>query len=140
MKTEGPLDFYCRSVLDGAEILDEKTERELAGHLGKRGKKAKEARERLIGSSLKLVVKIANDFTGCGLDLEDLISEGNIGLMKAVEKFKPSKGARLSYYSAFWIRQSIMRALSNKGKTIRLPVGATAVYLNILKFSPENRE
>jgi RNA polymerase primary sigma factor len=137
---KGELDFYGRSVLASCEILDSKTEKELAKYIGKRGEKAGEARERLIGSSLKLVVKIANDFVGLGLDLQDLISEGNIGLMKAVDRFKPSKGARLSYYASFWIRQSIMRALSNKGRTIRLPVGATTVYLNILKFKKKYAE
>ena len=131
---EGEIDFYCRAVLEKAELLDRDTEKELAKYIGKRGKKAKEAREKLIASNLKLVVKIARDYVGLGLDLQDLISEGNIGLMKAVDKFRPTKGAKLSYYASFWIKQSIMRALSNKGRTIRLPVCATAVQLKILKF------
>jgi len=68
------------------------------------------------------VVKIARDYEGIGLPLLDLISEGNIGLMKAVERFDPSKGGKLSTYGSWWIKQSIKRALANQSKTIRLPV------------------
>ena len=132
--SEGEIDFYCRTILDKVEVLDRDTERELSKYIGKRGKRAKEAREKLIASNLKLVVKIAREYVGLGLDLQDLISEGNIGLMKAVDKYKPAKGAKLSYYASFWIKQGIMRALSNKARTIRLPVCATAVQLKILKF------
>ncbi len=81
-----------------------------------------EARRKLIQSNLRLVVKIAHDFKGLGLPLVDLISEGNIGLMKAVEKFDPSKGAKFSSYAAWWIKQSMRRALSNQSRTIRIPV------------------
>lgn len=80
------------------------------------------AREALIRSNLRLVVKIAHDFKGLGLPLLDLISEGNIGLMRAVEKFDPSKGAKLSSYAAWWIKQSMRRALANQARTIRIPV------------------
>jgi len=80
------------------------------------------ARQRLINANLRLVVKIARDFVGCGLPLMDLISEGNIGLMKAVDRFKPEKGGKLSTYAAWWIKQGIKRSLSNKGKIIRIPV------------------
>jgi RNA polymerase primary sigma factor len=82
----------------------------------------KEAREQMIKANLRLVVKIAHDYEGLGLPLLDLISEGNIGLMKAVERFDPTKGAKLSTYAAWWIKQSIKRALANQAKTIRLPV------------------
>ena len=82
----------------------------------------KEARAKLIRSNLRLVVKIAHDFKGLGLPLLDLISEGNIGLMRAVEKFDPSKGAKLSSYAAWWIKQSMRRALSNQSRIIRIPV------------------
>ena len=81
-----------------------------------------EARAKLIRSNLRLVVKIAHDFKGLGLPLLDLISEGNIGLMRAVEKFDPSKGAKLSSYAAWWIKQSMRRALANQARTIRIPV------------------
>ena len=82
----------------------------------------KRARERMINANLRLVAKIAYDYTNLGVPLLDLISEGNIGLMKAVERFDPKKGAKLSTYAALWIKQSIRRALSNQSKTIRLPV------------------
>ena len=76
----------------------------------------------MIKANLRLVVKIAHDYEGLGLPLLDLISEGNIGLMKAVERFDPAKGGKLSTYGAWWIKQSIKRALANQSKTIRLPV------------------
>ena len=82
----------------------------------------KEARSLMIRSNLRLVVKIAHDYANLGLPLLDLISEGNIGLMKAVERFDPAKGGKLSTYAAWWIKQSIKRALANQSKTIRLPV------------------
>src|SRR2546425_11536204 len=80
------------------------------------------ARERMINANLRLVVTIARDYANLGLPLLDLISEGNIGLTKAVERFDPSKGAKLSTYAMWWIKQSIKRALANQSKTIRLPV------------------
>lgn len=91
--------------------------------LAKRIKKGdKKAREQMIKANLRLVVKIARDYEGYGVPLLDLISEGNIGLIKAVERYDPNKGAKLSTYSAWWIKQAIRRALSNQSKTIRLPV------------------
>ncbi|MEM7143887.1 MAG: sigma-70 family RNA polymerase sigma factor [Verrucomicrobiota bacterium] len=80
------------------------------------------ARDRMIRSNLKLVVTIAQGYTGHGLDLEDLVAEGNRGLMKAVERFDPTKGAKFSVYSSYWIKQSMRRALSNQSRTVRLPV------------------
>ncbi len=80
-----------------------------------------EAKSKLIKSNLRLVVKISHDFKGLGLPLLDLISEGNIGLMRAVDKFDPARGAKLSSYAAWWIKQSMRRALANQAKTIRTP-------------------
>ena len=80
-----------------------------------------QARQRMILANLRLVVKIAHDYARYGLPLLDLISEGNIGLMKAVERFNPKKGGKLSTYAAWWIKQAIRRALANQSKTIRLP-------------------
>ncbi len=80
------------------------------------------AREQMIKANLRLVVKIAREYADYGVPLLDLINEGNIGLMKAVERFDPTKGAKLSTYAAWWIKQAIRRALSNQSKTIRLPV------------------
>ncbi len=91
--------------------------------LAKRIRKGdKAARDHMISANLRLVVKIAMDYKDFGLPLLDLISEGNIGLIKAVERFDPRKGGKLSTYAAWWIKQSIKRALANQSKTIRLPV------------------
>lgn len=80
------------------------------------------ARQRMIRANLRLVVKIAREYENYGLPLLDLINEGNIGLMKAVERFDPAKGGKLSTYSSWWIKQSVRRALANQSKTIRLPI------------------
>jgi RNA polymerase primary sigma factor len=80
------------------------------------------ARQRMICANLKLVVTIAKGYTGHGFDLEDLVAEGNRGLMKAVERFDPERGAKFSVYSSYWIKQSMRRALSNQSRTVRLPV------------------
>ncbi len=101
------------------QLISPDEEAELATRIA-RGDMA--ARESLIISNLRLVVKIAHDFKGMGLPLQDLISEGNIGLMRAVEKFDPRKGAKLSSYAAWWIKQSKRRALANQAPTIRIPV------------------
>ena len=89
------------------------------------------ARQKLIRSNLRLVVKIAHDFTSRGVPLLDLISEGNIGLTIAVGKFDPSKGAKLSSYAAWWIKQSMRRALANQGRTVRIPVQSVSKIARI---------
>jgi RNA polymerase primary sigma factor len=100
-------------------ILTKKEEEELI-RKAKRGNK--EARRKLINSNLKLVVNIAKHYAHFELPLMDLIAEGNIGLMRAIDKFNPRKGYRFSTYAAWWIRQAITRALIDQGKTIRIPV------------------
>ena len=110
--------LYLREI-GLVKLLTVQEEIELAARIKKGDKKA---REQMIKANLRLVVKIARDYEGIGLPLLDLISEGNIGLMKAVERFDPAKGGKLSTYGSWWIKQSIKRALANQSKTIRLPV------------------
>jgi RNA polymerase primary sigma factor len=117
-ETRSPLDLYLREV-GLVALLTVQEEIQLAARI-KRGDAA--AREQMIKANLRLVVKIAKDYDHLGLPLLDLINEGNIGLMKAVERFDPAKGAKLSTYSSWWIRQQIRRALADQAKTIRLPV------------------
>ena len=110
--------IYLREI-GKTPLLTPQEEIKLAARI-KRGDK--EARAHMIKANLRLVVKIAHDYGNLGLPLLDLVSEGNIGLMKAVERFDPAKGGKLSTYAAWWIKQSIKRALANQSKTIRLPV------------------
>jgi len=110
--------LYLREI-GQVKLLTLDEEIELAARIKKGDKRA---REHMIKANLRLVVKIAHDYDGLGLPLLDLINEGNIGLMKAVERFDPAKGGKLSTYGAWWIKQSIKRALANQSKTIRLPV------------------
>jgi RNA polymerase primary sigma factor len=109
--------LYMREVGE-VNLLSPKEEVKLAARI-KRGDQA--ARHHMIRANLRLVVKIAREYEGLGLPLLDLINEGNIGLMKAVDKFDPLKGAKFSTYSSWWIKQSVRRAIANQAKTIRLP-------------------
>ena len=118
MELDGGIKIYLREI-GKTDLLTPDQEVELAERI-KRGDP--EARSHMIRANLRLVVKIAQDYANYGLPLLDLISEGNIGLMKAVERFDPNKGGKLSTYAAWWIKQSIKRALANQSKTIRLPV------------------
>src|SRR6186713_3569009 len=110
--------IYLREI-GQIPLLTPQQEVELAAKVKKGDAKA---REQMINANLRLVVTIAHDYANLGLPLLDLISEGNIGLTKAVERFDPAKGGKLSTYAAWWIKQSIKRALANQSKTIRLPV------------------
>ncbi|MBL9126462.1 MAG: RNA polymerase sigma factor RpoD/SigA [Verrucomicrobiales bacterium] len=110
--------LYLREIGE-VSLLTVQEEIELAARIKAGDRKA---RDHMIKANLRLVVKIAHDYENYGLPLLDLINEGNIGLMKAVERFDPSKGGKLSTYAAWWIKQAIKRALANQGKTIRLPV------------------
>ena len=109
--------IYLREI-GQVELLTPEQEVKLARRI-KRGDE--KARQQMIRANLRLVVKIAGDYARLGLPLLDLISEGNLGLMKAVDRFDPKKGGKLSTYAAWWIKQGIRRALANQGKTIRLP-------------------
>jgi RNA polymerase primary sigma factor len=116
-ESKSAIHLYIREVGE-VPLLTPADEVELATRI-KRGDDA--AREQMIRANLRLVVKIAREYDGLGLPLLDLINEGNIGLMKAVEKFDPAKGAKFSTYSSWWIKQSMRRGLANQSKTIRLP-------------------
>jgi len=128
--------LYVREI-GQTKLLTPKEEIQLARRIQKGDAKA---REHMIKANLRLVVKIARDYENYGLPLLDLINEGNIGLMRAVEKFDPSKGAKLSTYAAWWIKQSIRRALSDQSKTIRIPVHATDKLLHIRRTSAKLEE
>ena len=109
--------------------------------LAKRIKRGdKQARELMITANLRLVVKIARDYEGLGLPLLDLINEGNIGLMKGVERFDPKHGAKLSTYASWWIKQAVKRALANQSKTIRLPVHVVDKVTHIRRAEVKLRE
>ena len=99
-----------------------------------------QAREQMIAANLRLVVKIAHEYNHFGLPLLDLVSEGNIVFIKAVERFDPSKGGKLSTYAAWWIKQSIKRALANQSKTIRLPVHLVDKIAKIRQVSAQLKE
>src|SRR5215475_5503008 len=115
---EDPLKLYVRQIGGGA-LLTREEERELAR---RKDEGDEEAKKRLIESNLRLVMSITRNYTKAGVPLLDLIQEGNLGLMRAVEKFDYRLGYKLSTYATWWIRQSITRALADQGRTIRLPV------------------
>jgi RNA polymerase primary sigma factor len=114
---QSPLETYLREINE-VRLLSADEEKELAHGIA-RGDK--DARERMIRANLRLVVNIARHYTGKGLALQDLIEEGNLGLLRAVEGFDPSMGTRFSTYASYWIKQSIKRALVNTAKPIRIP-------------------
>jgi RNA polymerase primary sigma factor len=115
-------------LADGEEI-------ELNRHLLEGNDEQKEsAKRRLVEANIRLVMKIARSYSYYGVELEDLVNEGNMGLMVAAEKFDPNRGVKFSTYSSFWIKQKILRALTNKSSIIRLPVYLKQRYLGIRKF------
>src|SRR5499427_6884997 len=115
---EDPLKLYVRQIGGGA-LLTREEERELAR---RKDEGDEEAKRRLIECNLRLVMSITRHYTRAGVPLLDLIQEGNLGLIRAVEKFDYRLGFKLSTYATWWIRQSITRALADQGRTIRLPV------------------
>jgi RNA polymerase primary sigma factor len=114
---QSPLETYLREINETA-LLSASDEQELATRIGEGDV---QARDRMVRANLRLVVNIARGYTGKGLSLQDLIEEGNLGLLRAVEGFDPAIGTRFSTYASYWIKQSIKRALINSAKTIRIP-------------------
>jgi RNA polymerase primary sigma factor len=112
-----PLETYLREINETA-LLSADDEQQLAEAIGRGDTRA---RDRMVRANLRLVVNIARGYTGKGLSLQDLIEEGNLGLLRAVEGFDPGMGTRFSTYASYWIKQSIKRALINTAKTIRIP-------------------
>ncbi len=114
---QSPLETYLREINE-TSLLNASDEHELAVAIGEGDV---QARDRMVRANLRLVVNIARGYTGKGLGLQDLIEEGNLGLLRAVEGFDPGVGTRFSTYASYWIKQSIKRALINTAKTIRIP-------------------
>src|SRR3989454_2200686 len=114
---QSPLETYLREINETA-LLTADQEKQLAYRIEDGDS---EARDQMVRANLRLVVNIARSYTGKGLGLQDLIEEGNLGLLRAVEGFDPSMNTRFSTYASYWIKQSIKRALVNTAKTIRLP-------------------
>jgi RNA polymerase primary sigma factor len=112
-----PLETYLREINETA-LLSADDEKQLARQIAEGDVRA---RDRMVRANLRLVVNIARGYTGKGLSLQDLIEEGNLGLLRAVEGFDPAMGTRFSTYASYWIKQSIKRALINSAKTIRIP-------------------
>ena len=129
MQTQDPLKLYVRSI-GGGPLLTRAEERELA-----RRKDAGDeaAKRRLIEANLRLVMSITRNYTKAGVPLLDLIQEGNLGLIRAVEKFDYRMGYKLSTYATWWIRQSVTRALADQGRTIRLPVHVAEQVRRLLR-------
>jgi RNA polymerase primary sigma factor len=114
---QSPLETYLREINE-TPLLSAGDEQNLAVAIGEGDA---QARDRMVRANLRLVVNIARGYTGKGLTLQDLIEEGNLGLLRAVEGFDPAVGTRFSTYASYWIKQSIKRALINSAKTIRIP-------------------
>src|SRR3990172_2467869 len=143
---QSPLETYLREINE-TPLLSAEDEHDLAISIG-RGDV--EARDRMVRANLRLVVNIARGYTGKGLGLQDLIEEGNLGLLRAVEGFDPTMNTRFSTYASYWIKQSIKRALVNTAKTIRIPAymvellskwrRATAVLQDQMGRAPTHEE
>lgn len=133
---QSPLETYLREINE-TPLLKAEEEKELAHRI--RGGDT-EARDRMVRANLRLVVNIARHFTGKGLGLQDLIEEGNLGLLRAVEGFDPEMETRFSTYASYWIKQSIKRALVNTGKPIRIPAYMVELLAKVRRASTKLQE
>lgn len=127
------VNLYLKDI-SHIKMLTAEEEKEIAIKAKEGDQKAK---DRLISANTRFVVSVAKQYQGQGLDLEDLIAEGNIGLIKAAEKFDPDKGFKFISYAVWWIRQSILQALSDKSRTIRLPLNQVTLLNKIRKATAE---
>ncbi len=131
-----PVDFsslgvYLREI-QTVPLLSARQETDLAERIRSGDRRA---RAEMIQANLRLVISLAKKFVGLGLSFQDLIQEGNLGLMEAVNKFDPGRGCRFATYATWWIRQAMMRAVANQGRTIRLPVHIGEILQKYLRFS-----
>ena len=141
-----PLETYLREI-NQTDLLTAEQERSLAREIAAGNA---ESRDHMVRANLRLVVNIARGYSGNGLSLQDLIEEGNLGLLRAVEGFDPEMGTRFSTYASYWIKQSIKRSLINSAKTIRVPAymvellskwrRATARLTDVLRRTPTAEE
>jgi RNA polymerase primary sigma factor len=136
--TLDPLDLYLKEI-GAIPLLDDAGTRDLA----RRAQAGDhDARQDLVNANLRLVVNVAKQYSGCGLCLQDLIAEGNVGLIHAVRKFDPERGNAFSTYAVWWIKQAIRKALTNSSKTVRIPAYMRQIISNwrdvALKLEAEN--
>ena len=133
-KCNSALNPYYASY-DFPSLMSGEEEAEVGGKLwSKNEAERQDARDEFVTRNLRLVIKIASGYSKCGLELDDMVSEGNIGLMEAAKRYDPERGAKFSTYAAFWIRQKITRALCNHGRLIRLPVQLVQLQLKVIKY------
>ena len=125
------LDLYFQDISDSTPL-----EQEMEGNLGRRIQEGDgEARNKLVNANLRFVVRVASEFQGCGMDLEDLISAGNVGLITAAERFDPARGVKFITYALWWIRQAILNSLSQDSRTVRLPANRVKLLNSIAQLS-----
>jgi RNA polymerase primary sigma factor len=132
----GPFETYLHEI-DQTPLLTAEEERELACAVQEGDA---EARDHLVRANLRLVVRIARDYQGIGMAMEDLIAEGNLGLMRAAEGFDPEMGTRFSTYASYWIKASIKRGVLNAGKTVRVPAYMTQLLTEWRRTSARLQE
>ena len=128
---DNSLKLYFKEM-SAINLLTAEEEQALAARIAEGDQSAK---DELVEANLRLVVSLAKHYQGCGISLQDLIQEGNVGLMKAAEKFDASKGFKFSTYAAWWIKQTITRAIADQSKTIRIPVHMTENINRVRKVS-----
>ncbi len=134
-KLDDPVRMYLKEI-GRIKLLTPEEEQEVAKNMAEGDEKTREAaRKRMSEANLRLVVSIAKRYVGRGMQLLDLIQEGNLGLMKAVEKFDYTKGYKFSTYATWWIRQSITRAIADQARTIRIPVHMVETINRVLRTS-----